>query len=105
MAGKVLIAEIHRFLIRHHVDLCSLLEVEQVSAISEVQLRRLLALVDTPIYQFFHNSYFGWQASLLPEGSWISFDGKELGGPIDGVSGEKRGLCIVGPLLQQSSIS
>ena len=105
MAGKVLIAEIHRFLMRHHVDLCSLLEIEQPRAISDVQLRRLLALVNVPIYQFFHNSYFGWQASLFPKGSWISFDGKELRGTIDGILGEKRGLCIVRPLLQQSSIS
>ena len=105
MAGKVLIAEIHRFLMRHHSDLCSLLEVEQARAISDGQLRRLLALVDVSIYQFFHNSYFGWQASLFPEGSWISFDGKELRGTIDGVLGKKRGLCIVRPLLQQSSIS
>lgn len=105
MAGKVLIAEIHRFLTRHHIELCPLLEVEQTRPISDVQLRRLLALVDVPAYQGFHNSYFGWQASLLPKGSWISFDGKELRGTIDGVLGEKRGLCIVRPLLQDCSIS
>jgi predicted transposase YbfD/YdcC len=41
----------------------------------------------------------------VPQGSWISFDGKELRGTIDGVAGQKRGLCIVRPLLQQSSLS
>lgn len=105
MAGKVLIAEIYRFLTRHHTHLCSLLEVEQANPISDVQLRRLLALVDAHFYQHFHSSYFGWQASLLLKGSWISFDGKELRGTIDGVFGEKRGLCIVRPLLHQNSIS
>lgn len=105
MSGKVLVAEIYRFLTRHHIDLCSLLEVEQANPISDVQLRRLLALVDVSSYQFFHSSYFGWQVSLLPEQSWISFDGKELRGTIDGVMGEKRGLCIVRPVLQQSNIS
>jgi len=72
MAGKVLIAEIHRFLVRHHPVLCSLLEVEQANPISDVQLRRLLALVDVSAYQNFHSNYFGWQASLLPEKSGVS---------------------------------
>lgn len=105
MAGKVLIAEIHRFLLRHHQCLCTLLGVDEVRSISDGQLRRLLALVDHRAYQQFHARYFGWQATLLPEQSWISFDGKELRGTIDGVSGQKRGLCMVRALLQQSSIS
>jgi predicted transposase YbfD/YdcC len=62
-------------------------------------------LVDTAAYQHFHARYFGWQACLLSSNNWISFDGKELRGTIDGVAGQKRGLCIVRPLLQQSSIS
>ena len=105
MAGKVLVAEIHRFLVRHHDCLCCLLDVSARYTVSDVQLRRLLALVDVPAYQQFHAYYFGWQPSLLPEGSWISFDGKELKGTIDGVAGQKRGLCLVRPLLQQGSIS
>lgn len=74
-------------------------------AVSDAQLRRLLTLVNESAYQHFHACYFGWQAFLLPEGSWISFDGKELRGTIDGVAGQKRGLCIVRPVLQQGSIS
>ena len=105
MAGKVLIAEIHRFLIRHHLSLCSLLDRQQERAISDVQLRRLLTLVEVDGYQHFHVRYFGWQAGLLPLGSWISFDGKELRGTIDGVGGQKRGLCIVRPLLHHGHIS
>ena len=105
MAGKVLIAEMHRFLVRHHSSLCSLLDSQQDCAISDVQLRRLLALIEVDAYQRFHMRYFGWQASLLPLGSWISFDGKELRGTIDGVRGQKRGLCIVRPLLHQGRIS
>ncbi len=105
MAGKVLIAEIHRFLVRHHDCLCSLLGLSVSYTVSDVQLRRLLALVNAAAYQHFHARYFGWQACLLPANSWISFDGKELRGTIDGVLGEKRGLCIVRPLLHQGSIS
>ncbi|MGB3586877.1 MAG: ISAs1 family transposase [Tunicatimonas sp.] len=105
MTGKVLIAEIHRFLVRHHHCLCSLLGLSVRYTVSDVQLRRLLALVDTVTYQHFHTRYFGWQACLLASNSWVSFDGKELRGTIDGVLGEKRGLCIVRPLLHQSSIS
>ncbi len=105
MAGKVLVAEIHRFLVRHHNCLCSLLGLSLKYAVSDVQLRRLLALVDAAAYQRFHAHYFGWQACLLPSRSWVSFDGKELRGTIDGVLGEKRGLCIVRPLLHQGSIS
>ena len=104
MAGKVLIAEIHRFLARHHSCLCALLDVEEVRSISDTQLRRLLALVDDQPYQHFHASYFGWQVSLLPTGSWISFDGKELRGTIDGVGGQKRGLCLVRPLPHHNSL-
>ncbi len=105
MAGKVLIAEIHRFLARHHDCLCSLLGLSVGYTVSDVQLRRLLALVDAAAYQRFHARYFGWQACLLPANSWISFDGKDLKGTIDGVVGQKRGLCIVRPLLHQGSIS
>ena len=105
MAGKVLVAEIHRFLLRHHLRLCALLEVEEARNVSDAQLRRLLALVDVRAYQQFHSNYFGWQVSLLPVDSWISFDGKELRGTIDGVSGQKRGLCLVRALWQQGSIS
>lgn len=105
MAGKVLIAEIHRFLVRHHDSLCGLLELSVGYTVSDVQLRRLLALVDQAAYGQFHASYFGWQACLLPPDSWISFDGKELRGTIDGVAGQTRGLCLVRPLLQGSSIS
>ena len=105
MAGKVLIAEIHRFLVRHHDYLCALLEVEEARSVSDTQLRRLLALVDDQAYQAFHNLYFGWQVSLLSSGEWISFDGKELKGTIDGVSGQKRGLCVVRPLLHMNSVS
>ena len=105
MAGKVLIAEIHRFLVRHHDYLCALLEVEELRSVSDTQLRRLLTLVDDQAYQTFHNRYFGWQVSLLSPGEWISFDGKELRGTIDGVSGQKRGLCVVRPLLHMNSIS
>jgi predicted transposase YbfD/YdcC len=104
MAGKVLIAEIHRFLARHHACLCALLDVEQAGSISDTQLRRLLALVDNQPYQHFHASYFGWQASLLPTETWVSLDGKELGGTVDGVGGQKRGLCLVKPLLHYNSI-
>lgn len=105
MAGQALIAEIHRFLVRHHACLCSLLQLDEVRSVSDAQLRRLLTLVDQNVYQQFHASYFGWQVSLLPADSWISFDGKEIRGTIDGVAGQKRGLCLVRPLLQQSSIS
>ena len=105
MGRKVLIAEIHRFLMRHHSCLCTLLEVDKVCSISDGQLRRLLALVDHQAYQQFHACYFGWQVTLWPQQCWISFDGKELRGTIDGVAGQKRGLWIVRPLLQQSSIS
>ena len=80
MAGKVLVAEIHRFLVRHHRFLCALLEIEEAYSVSDPQLRRLLTLVDEQVYQHFHARYFGWQASSLPVGSWISFDGKELRG-------------------------
>lgn len=69
------------------------------------QLRRLLALVDQQAYQAFHNRYFGWQVSLLSPDEWISFDGKELRGTIDGVSGQKRGICLVRPLLHMNSVS
>ena len=105
MAGKVLIAEIQRFLARHHGCLCALIEVDAPYCVSDTQLRRLLTLVDDQAYQGFHSRYFGWQVSVLSPDEWISFDGKELRGTIDGVSGQKRGWCLVRPLLHQSSIS
>ncbi len=105
MSGMVLISEIHRFLVRHHRCLCFLLDVEESRAVSDVQLRRLLALVDEQAYQQFHARYFGWQVCLVPTDSWVSFDGKELRGNIDGVSGQTRGLCLVRPLVQGSSMS
>lgn len=86
MAGKVLVAEMHRFLVRHHQCLCTLLELNEFRIVSDPQLRRLLALVEVSAYQRFHYNYFGWSVNLLAANSWISFDGKELRGTIDGVS-------------------
>ena len=61
------------------------------------------ALIDDQAYQHFHASYFGWQASLLLRDSWVSFDGKELCGTIEGANGQKRGLCLAKPLLHCNS--
>lgn len=105
MSGKVFISEIHRFLVRHHDCLCELLGLNMQHSISDAQLRRLLSLVDEKNYQYFHARYFGWQAETLLPDNWISFDGKELRGTIDRVSAEKRGLCLVRPLIQAASIS
>lgn len=108
MSGMILISEIHWFLVRHHRCLCSLLSLEESRKVSDVQLRRLLALVDEQIYQHFHARYFGWQACLLSEDSWVSFDvhcGKELRGTIDAVSEQTRGWCLIRPLLWDNSLS
>lgn len=105
MSGRVFISEIHRYLVRHHNRLCFLLDVDEPRVISDTQLRRLLTLVNEQVYQHFHADYFGWQPGLLPDDSWVSFDGKELRGTIDGAVGQKRGLCLVRPLSQESNIS
>lgn len=60
MAGKAFIAEIRRFLVRHHDSLCCLLDISIRYTVSDVQLRRLLALVEEQAYQRFHAGYFDW---------------------------------------------
>ena len=88
-------AEIHRWLVRHHHFLCHTLDYQFAKPISDGQLRRLLTPVDAQALSQFHCRYFGWSASLIAAGNWLSLDGKELRGTIDGVSGQKRGLCLV----------
>ena len=95
VSGKVLMAEIHRWLVRHHHFLCHTLDYQFTKPISDGQLRRLLTPVDAQALYQFHCRYFGWSASLVAAGNWLSLNGKELRGTIDGVSGQKRGLCLV----------
>jgi hypothetical protein len=105
LSGKVLIAEIHRYLKRHHQILCELLGVDHQKVISDAQLRRILARVDAMELQFINSHYFGFTNDAVPKDRWISFDGKEIRGTIDGVLAEKRGLNIVRPFVQQDKIS
>ena len=72
-----------------------MLDSKASKPISDSQLRRLLTTVDTPQLQQFHCRYFGWSLALVASGGWASIDGKELRGTIEGVLGEKRGLCLV----------
>lgn len=95
LSGKVLIAEIHRWLVRNHTFLNYILDFEALNPISDGQLRRLLASIDPHQLQQFHCRYFGWSVPLVASGGWVSIDGKELRGTIEGVLGEKRGLCLV----------
>jgi predicted transposase YbfD/YdcC len=105
LSGKVLISEIHRWLVRHHDWLSETLEFESSRAISDVQLRRLLTVIEYDKLYFFHCRYFGWQLNLLNLQDWISIDGKDLRGTIDGVMGQKRGLAMVHMYCQRSKIS
>lgn len=105
LSGKVLISEIHRYLKRHHQSLCELLGVDHQKTISDAQLRRLLARVDAMELQGINSQYFGFTFDAVPKDRWISFDGKEIRGTIDGVLGEKRGLNIVRPFVQEDKIS
>ncbi len=105
LSGKVLVAEIHRYLKRHHQILCKLLGVDYQKAISDGQLRRVLARVDVMEFQDINSQYFGFTNDTVPTDRWISFDGKEIRGTIDGVLGEKRGLNIVRPFVQEDKIS
>jgi|LakMenE01Jun11ns_1017448.scaffolds.fasta_scaffold9785015_1 predicted transposase YbfD/YdcC len=111
LCGKVLPAEIARFLARHHLLLCDLLDFNAPKAISDAQLRRVLSKVCSQEISLFHERYFAWAllfqsspASAVPT-PWISFDGKDLRGTIDGVLGEKRDLCIVRALSQEAKLS
>lgn len=105
LSAKVLLSEIHRYLDRHHHILCTLMGVEAEKSISYSQLRRFLAMVDAMELQQINSAYFGFACDDLPSSCWISFDGKEIRGTIDGVSGEKRGWNIVRPFVHQDKIS
>lgn len=95
LSGKVLVTEIHRWLVRNHTFLNYILDFEAVKPVSDGQLRRLLANIDPYQLHQFHCRYFGWSVPLVASGGWVSIDGKELRGTIEGVLGEKRGLCLV----------
>ena len=100
-----MISEIHRYLKRHHKRLCDLMGVDFEKHISDPQLRRLLELTDSEKLQEINSKYFGWGYNVVPDKKWISFDGKEIRGTIDGVVGEKRGLNIVHPFVHQDKIT
>lgn len=104
LSGKVMVKEIHRYLKRHHQILCTLIGVRAKKPISYSQLRRILAGVDAMTLQQANAVHFGFTTSTIPQDRWISFDGKEIRGTIDGVLGEKRGLNIVHPFVQQDKV-
>ena len=55
--GKLLVAEIHRYLERHHKTLCKLMGVKSKESISDPQLRRILSSVDAMLLQKINSSY------------------------------------------------
>jgi predicted transposase YbfD/YdcC len=105
-SGKVLIAEIARFLGHYHVLLCQLLDHECPRPVSGPQLRRILSSVDAGDLEAFHSRYLAFRPlSLSGETGWIGFDGKDLRGSIDAANGQKRNLCLVRAYLTGSSTS
>ncbi len=54
--------------------------------------------------QRINSQYFGPIPSAVPKDRWVSSDGKDMRGTMDGVLGEKRGLNIVRPFVQQDRV-
>ena len=105
-SGKVLIAEIARFLGHYHWVLFQLLDHESPKPVSDPQLRRILSSVDAVHLEAFHSRYLAFHPlSLSGEAGWIGFDGKDLRGSIDSASGQKRNLCLVRAFLTGLSTS
>ena len=100
-----MVSEIHRYLARNHCELCKILGVNATNCISDTQLRRVLTLVDAGLFQEVNANYFGFGNQDVPSGCWISYDGKEIRGTIDGITGEKRGLNIVYPFVHDDKIT
>lgn len=105
LSGKVMVREIHRYLKRHHQILCRLWKLDQKTQFRIVNYAASYQGVDSMTLQHVNSVYFGFTTAVVPQDHWISFDGKEIRGTIDGVSGEKRGLNIVHPFIQQDKIS
>ena len=105
-SGKVLVAEIVRFLVHYHFVLCQLLDHESPKPVSDPQLRRILSSVDAVDLEAFHSRYLAFRPlSLTGETGWIGFDGKDLRGSIDAAIGQKRNLCLVRAYLPNLSTS
>jgi len=105
-SGKVLVAEIARFLGHYHIALCQLLGHESPRPVSDPQLRRILSSVDAGDLETFHCRYLAFRPLCLSEGTgWIGFDGKDLRGSIDAATGQKRNLCLVRAYLKGRSTS
>lgn len=90
---------------RNHTWLCKTIGFDAKKSISDPQLRRLLSLFNQIEYNEFNASFFGWEKEKEANTDWYAFDGKELRGTIDGVSGQKRGLCIVRATHHETKIS
>jgi len=100
-SGKRLnMASIHRWMQREHAQLVAETGSESRKAISDVQLRRVLAGLDYSLYNQVNQTYFGKSVSGS-EGFWQAMDGKELKGSIDGLKGEKRGENVVRTVSHQ----
>lgn len=91
--GQLSVSRLHRWLVREQDWLKEQTGYPSPKAISDAQLRRVLAGLDYQAYNAFNGAYFGWVSS--ESGVWHSIDGKELRGSIDGVSGQKRGENLV----------
>ena len=67
MSGKVMITEIHRYLKRHHLVLCNLIDIESKKTISDSQLRRILSAIDVMKFQSINLEYFGFMNQNVPK--------------------------------------
>lgn len=91
--GHLSVSRLHRWLVREYDWLKGQTGHSSPKAISDAQLRRLLAGLDYQAYNAFNGAYFGWVSR--ESGVWHSVEGKELRGSIDGVSGQNRGENFV----------
>jgi predicted transposase YbfD/YdcC len=99
--GKRLnIASIQRWMQREHAQLVAETGCESKKAISDVQLRRLLAGLDYGLYNQVNETYFG-KSVYSSDSFWQAIDGKELRGSIDKLKGEKRGENVVRAVSHQ----
>ncbi|SOU86609.1 putative transposase ISAs1 family [Tenacibaculum dicentrarchi] len=81
------------------------MDVDFSKSISDAQLRRLLDLTDVASFQNLNAIFFKYTHSDIAATSWVSFDGKEIRGTIDGATGQKRGLNLVHPFVHNDKIA
>ena len=104
MSNRKKRASVHRFMKNNHDFLCKVTNFAAKTTISNPQLGRFLRTVNVKALNEVVYAHYGVEISELSEGEWVSVDGKDLRGSIDGQESSRGEVLVHGVRHSDKSI-